>query len=63
MVLDSPSMEETQLVDDSDCDDKTRTGLCEYEDEVVLDSEDEEVNGSRILTVRNISSDQKCAAG
>ncbi|KAK9945479.1 hypothetical protein M0R45_010994 [Rubus argutus] len=56
-------MEETQLVDDSDCDDKTRTGLCEFGDEVVLDSEDEEVNGSRILTVRNISSDQKCSAG
>lgn len=58
-------MEETQLVDVSDCDDKTRTGLCEFEDEVVLDSEDEEeeVNGSRISTVGNISSDQKCAAG
>ncbi|KAM5563899.1 hypothetical protein ABKV19_018489 [Rosa sericea] len=63
MVPDSPLMEETQLVDGSDCDEKTRTGMSGFEDEVVLDSEDEEVNGSRIVTLRNLSSDRICAAG
>ncbi|KAI5316079.1 PREDICTED: mediator of DNA damage [Prunus dulcis] len=59
-VLDSQSMEETQLLDHSDFGDETGTGMHEYEEEVVLDSEDEEVNGSRILTVKaHVLSNQK----
>ncbi|KAL6217308.1 hypothetical protein ACLB2K_010525 [Fragaria x ananassa] len=60
VVPDSPSMEDTQVLDYSDCDEKMRTG---FEEEVVLDSEDEEVNGSRLVTLGNMSSDQTCAAG
>ncbi|KAM0998357.1 hypothetical protein FF1_008105 [Malus domestica] len=59
-VPDSLSMEETQLVDFSDFSEKTRTGVHEYEEEVVLDSEDDEVNGSRIVSVKsNVLLDQK----
>ncbi|PQM35007.1 hypothetical protein Pyn_31769 [Prunus yedoensis var. nudiflora] len=59
-VLDSQSMEETQLLDHSDFGDETGTGMHEYEEEVVLDSEDEEVNGSRILSVKaHVLSNQK----
>ncbi|KAL6210459.1 hypothetical protein ACLB2K_015691 [Fragaria x ananassa] len=60
VVPDSPLMEDTQVLDYSDCDEKMRTG---FEEEVVLDSEDEEVNGSRLVTLRDMSSDQICAAG
>lgn len=60
VVPDSPLMEDTQVLDYSDCDEKMRTG---FEEEVVLDSEDEEVNGSRLVTLRDRSSDQICAAG
>lgn len=59
-VPDSPSMQETQLVDFLDFSKKTRTGVHEYEEEVVLDSEDDEVNGSRIVSVKsNVLLDQK----
>lgn len=59
-VPDSLSMEETQLVDFSDFSEKARTGVHEYEEEVVLDSEDDEVNGSRIVRVKsNVLLDQK----
>lgn len=51
-VVDSPLMEATQVVDYSDFDDTKNAGMCEYEEEVVLDSEDEEVNGSRIVNVK-----------
>ncbi|XP_050364509.1 LOW QUALITY PROTEIN: uncharacterized protein LOC126783143 [Argentina anserina] len=63
LVPDGLFMEDTQVLDYSDCDEKMRTGVTGFEEEVVLDSEDEEVNGSRIVTLVNMSSDQICAAG
>lgn len=44
---------DTELLYDSDCggDGKMTELPCEYEEEMVLDSEDEEINGSRLVTV------------
>ena len=51
------------MLDYSDCDEKVKTGVSGFEDEVVLDSENEEVNGSRIVSLRDVSSDRICPAG
>lgn len=66
LVLDSPLLEtqsekldfETQVLDDSDCfDDKMIQSFCGYENEVVLDSEDEVICKTETLGADNVLSD------
>lgn len=53
--LESPFID-TELVDDLDCSENLCIPTFEYEDDVVLDSEDEGINGSRVIKVSSILS-------